>query len=127
MERQSLIYMTVPLGQVHSVNTVAERVEGTIEKNSWTLTRSYSCANNTGVTYVNGTFNDTSWKEGVKLSLHICINIKKYVRTCRKHHGEEPSIHNLESGQRLVVTVIKRLGALSKETTVNDAGCSTEQ
>jgi len=60
MERHSLSYMTAPLGQVHSVNTVAERVEGAIEKNSWTFTRSYSCANNRGMTYVNGTFNDTS-------------------------------------------------------------------
>jgi len=59
MKRHSLIYMTAPLGQVHSVNTVAERVEGTTEKNSWALTRSYSCANNKGVTYVNGTFKDT--------------------------------------------------------------------
>jgi len=58
--------MIAPLGQVHSVNTVAERVEGTIEKNSWTFTRSYSCANNKGVTYVNGTFNDKSRRGGVK-------------------------------------------------------------
>ena len=72
--------MTAPLGQVHSVNTVAQRVEGTIEENSWTLTRSYSCANNKGVTYVNGTINDTSCRGGVKLrDVHVTVHRVKFL------------------------------------------------